>query len=240
MRGDARCRYDRHVGEPARRRAPSLAGKLPRIIRPRDLPRASRPVDVPQPEHSHLPGWVRKVHAEAAPIFGDMLAQLEGEDKTKLEERINATVAQISAGKFSNAWHYPTLIEQGFAAWARERNQKFESERTRRDMDGKRKRLTAAVRDPLSKLSTETASKLARAVTSARDPEALEAAELEVNRAVDAAQSADTRRRDREISKTRDRISRSAPKSRSSKSSEPETESWQDVLRRLTESGTPS
>ena len=225
------------MGEPARRRAPSIAGKLPRIIRPRDLPRASRPVDVPQPEHPHLPGWVRKIHAEAAPIFGDLLAQLEGEDKTQLEERISATVAQINTGKFSNAWHYPTLIDQGFAAWARERNQKFESERARRELDGKRKRLTAAVRDPLSKLSTETASKLARAVTSAREPEAMETAEIEVNRAIEAAQSADSRRREREISKTRERISRSAPKS---KSAEPETESWQDVLKRLTETGTAS
>jgi len=180
---------------------------------------------------------VRKVHTEAAPIFGDLLAQLDGEDRAKLEQRIAATVAQINTGKFSNTWHYPTLIEQGFASWARERNQKFEAERARRDMDGKRKQLTAAVRDPLSKLSTETASKLARAITSAREPEALGVAELEVNRAIEAAQSADNKRREREISKTRERISRSAPKS---KSSEPETESWQDVLKRLTETGTAS
>jgi hypothetical protein len=225
------------VGEQTRRRAPSIAGKLPRIIRPRDLPQAPRPADVPQPEHAHLPGWVRKVHADAAPIFGDLLAQLEGEDKTKLEERITATIAQINAGKFSNAWHYPTLIEQGFASWARERNQKFESDRARRDMDGKRKQLTAAVRDPLSKLSTVTASKLARELASAREPEAMEAVELEVNRAIESAQSADNRRREREISKTRDRITRTAPKS---KSKPEQPESWQDVLKRLTETGTPS
>jgi hypothetical protein len=194
---------------------------------------------VPQPEHPHLPGWVRKIHAEAEPIFGDLLAQLDGEDKTALEGHIAATVAQINAGKFSNAWHYPTLIEQGFASWARERNQKFESERARRDMDGKRKRLTVAVRDPLSKLSTETASKLSRALTSARDPEALTAAELEVNRAIESAQSADNKRREREISRTREKISRSAPKSKSKAPAEVQ-ESWQDVLKRLTETGTPS
>jgi hypothetical protein len=189
-------------------------------------------VEIAQPEHPHLPGWVRKAHADAAPIFGDLLAQLDGEEKSALEARITATITQISSGKFSHAWHYPALIEQGFASWARERNQKFEAARARTDMDGKRKRLTAAVRDPLSKLSTETASKLSRALTSARDPEALAAAEAEINHAIESAQSADNKRREREISRTRERISRSAPKS---KAPAEVTETWQDVLRRLTE-----
>ena len=207
-------------------------------MRPRDLPQAAKAVEIPYPEHAHLPGWVKRVHGQASPIFSDILAQIDDPERSAVLERIQKTVEQISAGKFSQAWQYPAIIEQGSQAWARGRNARLQEEQAHRALDNKRKQLTAAVRDPLSRLSNEATSRLSKALTSARDPEAFSAVAGEIERALEAAKNTAEKRRDREIERTRDRISKAVPKSKTAAKTQ---ESWQDVLKRLTaDSGTPT
>src|SRR5258708_35867000 len=85
----------------------------PRIVRPAGIAKASKPIELPDPEHSHLPGWVRRVLGQAAPVLGDLLSELKGPARVQLMLEVTVLGKQVSSGKFSQAWHYQTVIDRG-------------------------------------------------------------------------------------------------------------------------------
>jgi hypothetical protein len=76
-------------------------------------------------------------------------------------------------------------------------------------------------------------SRLGRALRNAASAEEIADVETEVRQAVESARSVQDRKRDREITKTRTKIQRAAPRAQSRPVET--TETWQDVLRRLQE-----
>jgi len=204
----------------------------PRITRPQGLPRATRPGTVPNPDHHHLPGWVRRAHGQAQPILGDLLGTLEGDRRTELAGKVEALVATISSGKFSQAWLYPKVIEEGGALLEAQRREGAESSRARHAVETSRRRVSDQLRDHADRLTPDTSGRLNRALRSASDPEAVAAVAGEVERAVGSVRTMEERRRDREIGRTRAKIRRSLPKSAPVEAS---GETWQETLRRFAE-----
>jgi hypothetical protein len=219
------ARGDRSALPPA-----ALGPKLPRIVRPRGLNRAVRPADVPQPEHHHLPGWVRRVHGQARPILADLLGSLDGEPRQQYDSQVRELVGSISSGKFSQAWQYPKLIDDGQALLEEHRRGSEEEAKRRRGLETVRKRVSEQLRDQGGRLTPETSTRLQRSLRSANELTAVREVESELDQALSSARTVEERRRDREIDKTRERIRRSLPPGREV---EPPAESWQDVLRRI-------
>ena len=217
---------------PARSSGSGSQPKLPRILRPAGLPRAVRPGDVPQPEHHHLPGWVRRVHGQARPILGDLLGNLEGDARERYTRTVNGFIEQISAGKFSVAFQYPAVISEGEKLFNENREVAMAARRAQRSLETARKKATDLLREEQARLAPDVAARLSRTLRQASEVEEITAVEREIQGAVGAARSSEVRRRDREIDRTRSRILKSLP--RGSAPSEP-TESWQDVLRRFAE-----
>lgn len=205
----------------------------PRIVRPQGLPRASKPADIPAPDHHHLPGWVKRVYGQARPILADLVGGLDGDTRADFMNRIDVLTAGISAGKFSLAWNYPRLIDEGAAIFDKFRQENAELFRQRRNIENARRKASDLLRDAAGRLSGEANSRFVRDLRGATDLESIAAIESEVQAAVSQARSADDKRRDREIDRTRQRILKAVP--RSAAAVEPQ-ESWQDVLRRFAES----
>lgn len=200
---------------------------------PRTFPRADRPAPVPAPEHHHLPGWVRRDYARVRPALADLLALLDGSARDELQSRIDELTAGISSGRFSLAWRYPDVVEQGRRLYELQRAEHAERAQASRALDTARRRATARLRDAADMLSSEASSRLQRTVRSAPDLAAIAAAEAELERTVGNARTAHTRRRDKEIERTKARIRRSTP--RPAVVEQPAAETWQDVLRRFAE-----
>ena len=199
---------------------------------PRGFPRAERPGHVPAPEHHHLPGWVRRAHARARAPLADLLGLLDGERRDALAARVDELTAGINAGRFSLAWQYPQLIDEGRGLYEEQRRARAESDREARVLDSARRRAADRLRDGGGSVPAEVVSRLQRALRSAGDAAAIAAVDAEIDRTLAAAQDAGSRRRDREIERTRARIRRSLP--RTAPTAEP-GETWQDVLRRFAE-----
>jgi len=185
---------------------------------------------VPYPEHHHLPGWVRRAHAEARPALGDLLAQLQGEERARLQHRLDELTAAISAGRFSNAWQYPDLVSDGRAALERQRAAQADAERANRALETRRRRAGERLKDAAGQLPAEASARLTRSLRSAADDAAIAEVEAETDGALSSARLVSARRRDREIERTRSQLQRALPKSGAT---EPASESWQDVLRRF-------
>jgi hypothetical protein len=205
---------------------------FPPITRPVGLPRAAAAPSIPDPEHHHLPSWVRRAHGQARPILADQLALLTGDLHEEYLERINAFLARINSGKFSQAFQYAQLITDGQQLVDRQRRENADAARAQRAIDGVRRKVGDALRDAGERVPAETATRLHRQIRAATDVGTLRGVEAEVKQAVGAARGVADRRRDREISRTKSRIEKTAP--RGATAVEP-AQDWQEVLRRLQE-----
>jgi len=204
--------------------------RLPGILRPEGLAVAARPGEVPPPHHLHLPGWVRRAHGQARPILADLLGALAGEPRQRFTASVSELVEGISAGKFSLAWQYPRLIEEGWALVESQRRDAEEEARRRRGLESARRRVADQLRDAGPRLAPETASRLHRTLRSADGVDVIRGVATELDQAVAAVRTLEERRRDREIDRTRERLRRSLPRGADA---EGPSESWQDALRRI-------
>ncbi len=188
---------------------------------------------VPMPEHHHLPGWVRRAHAKARPELAELLGSLQGQARAEFLTKLDALVATISSGKFSQAWQYPEVIAEGRALQERQRAELAEAAKATRHLEGARRRAADRLRDAAELLAPDAAARLNRALRAASDEASIAAVEAEAMKALSTARSASNKRRDREIERTRARINRTLP--RAALEAESPTETWQDVLRRFAE-----
>jgi len=226
------------ISTPTDRRRPSGRAKprtevqpsFPTITRPVGLQRAATPPAVAEPQHHHLPAWVRRAYGQARPILSDQLAALSGESREQFERSIDDFTARISEGKFSQAFNYSQLIAHGQELVEQERRENAEAARAQRVVETARRHASDALRDASTRLSTDAAARLSKALKSASDVDSIKEVETEVRQAVDAARGVEERRREREISRTRSRIQKTTPRAASSPG---QPEDWQDVLRRL-------
>jgi hypothetical protein len=206
--------------------------QLPRIVRPQGLPHATRPVEPPAPEHHHLPGWVRRVHGQARPILADLLGNLSGPALDSFQSQLDTLIGGMSAGRFSLAWQYPTLIADGMQLFETHRRENAAQFAAQRALEQRRKKAGDALREAGGRLAPDVLARLNRALRSATSAEEIDAVTTEVEQSVAVARSNEERRRDREIDRTRSRIRKTLPRAAAV---EP-TETWQDVLRRFAES----
>jgi hypothetical protein len=232
------ARAPRGDRQPARRSsgAPSGAGRDRRTTAQRlgNFPRADKPANIPAPEHHHLPGWVRRDFARARPPLGNILALLEGEVRDQYAQRINELTEQISSGRFSLAWQYPDLVDEGRALYEKQRRETADSARSNRQVDTARRRVQDRIRDAADALGAEVAARLQRQLRSANDSAAIDAVAGELDGVATAAKTTAEKRREREIERTKARIMRSAAGAGAADPT-PQTETWQDVLRRFAE-----
>jgi hypothetical protein len=237
-----RTRAPRGERAAGRRTAASGDGAAARPARDRrttaqrlgNFPRADRPADIPAPEHHHLPGWVRRDFARARPPLSNILALLEGEVHDQYEKRIAELTEGISSGKFSLAWQYPDLVDEGRALYERQRRDTAENARANRQLDTARRRVIDRIRDAGDALPPDVSARLQRQLRSAGDAEAIAAVSTELDGMVSVAKSSAEKRREREIERTKARIMRSAAAAGAAAPT-PQTETWQDVLRRFAE-----
>jgi hypothetical protein len=199
-----------------------------------NFPRADRPADIPAPDHHHLPGWVRRDFARARPPLSNILALLEGDTKDAFATRINELTEGISSGKFSLAWQYPDLVDEGRTLYEKQRRETAESARANRQLDTARRRVQDRIRDAGDNLTADVAARLQRQLRSAGGPEAITAVASELDGVATAAKTTAEKRREREIERTRARIMRSAAAAGAA-DAPPQQETWQDVLRRFAE-----
>ena len=209
-----------------------VGATFPAIVRPSGVPHAPTPAPIPEPEHHHLPAWVRRAYAKAGPILADLAGSLEGDARERYMASINELTERISAGKFSQAFQYPQLIESGLALYDGQRQQREAAERARKALDGARRSVGETLRDAGPRLSSEASARLNKALRAASDQAAIDAVAAEARGAMDSAKALEERRREREISRTRTRIARTTPKNAAAADG---SETWQDVLRRLQE-----
>ncbi|MBV9100769.1 MAG: hypothetical protein JOZ46_03910 [Candidatus Dormibacteraeota bacterium] len=187
---------------------------------------------VAEPEHHHLPAWVRRAFGLARPILADELGSLSGDARGKLEDAIAELNSVISSGKFSQAFRYADLIALGERLLADQRREQAETARVQRTLEAARKRVNDQLRDAATQVPQETWSRLSKSLRSATDLEGISAVGEEVTASLSSARSVQERRREREIHRTRTRIQRSTPRSQTSA---PPAEDWVEVLRRLQE-----
>jgi hypothetical protein len=217
-------------GAPRAPAAPTSAPRLPRVIRPAGLLPASRPGEVPEPQHKHLPGWARRIHAQARPILADLLGGLSGDSRDHFAGQVAEQVAGISAGRFSLAWQYPQLIDAGWVLVRQAARDTEAAARRRQAVEGARRRVGEQLRDAQGRMTSEAAARLQQSLRAAEDVETIRAVGGELDQALNAARSLQERRRDREIDRTRERLRRSLPQAAVD---DGPAESWQDALRRI-------
>jgi hypothetical protein len=199
-----------------------------------NFPRADKPASIPAPEHHHLPGWVRRDFARARPPLSNILALLEGDARDQYERRVNELTEGISAGRFSLAWQYPDLVDEGRTLYDKQRRESADTARASRQLDTARRRVQDRIRDAADALTPDVAARLQRQLRTAADSAAINAVASELDGVATAAKSTAEKRREREIERTKTRIMRSAPGARAAAET-PQTETWQDVLRRFAE-----
>lgn len=175
---------------------------------------------------------MRRTHGQAQPILADQLGALEGERRAQLAQRVEELTRTISSGKFSQAWRYPQLIDEGQVLLEAQRRERAAASRQQHAVDTSRRRVGDQLREMTPRLPGDTATRLTRALRSANDQASIAAVSSEVERAVGTVRTAEERRRDREIDRTRARILRTLPRAAEA---EPSGETWQDQLRRFAE-----
>jgi hypothetical protein len=240
--GEAAAHGERPERSPSRRPAgagsgaPRQGGRDRRTTAQRlgNFPRADKPAAITAPEHHHLPGWVRRDFARARPPLSNILALLEGDLREQFGRRIAELTEGISAGKFSLAWQYPDLVDEGRALYERQRREQADTARASRQLDNARRRVQDRIRDAGDGLAADVAARLQRQLRSAASAEEINAVSTELDGVVTVARSSAEKRREREIERTRARIRRSAAAT-GAVAAEPEAETWQDVLRRFAE-----
>jgi hypothetical protein len=189
-------------------------------------------MEPPSPEHHHLPGWVRRVHGQARPILADLLGNLSGDSQDRFQASIDALVSGMSAGKFSLAWQYPRVINEGMELFENHRRENAELFKAARALDQRRKKAGDSLREAGARLAPDVLARLNRTLRTATTADEIDGVATEVEQSVAAARNNEERRRGREIDRTRTRIRKTLPRA---VAAEP-TETWQDVLRRFAES----
>ncbi len=200
---------------------------------PRGFPRADRPGIVPTPEHHHLPGWVRRDFARSRPALADLLGLLQGGERAAFESKVAELTSGISAGKFSLAWQYPALIEEGRALYEGQREHIAEMQRVARELERTRRNAGDRLRDAGDLLGADALTRLQRSLRAAGSAAAIAEVDAEVEKALAGARGTAGKRRQREIERTRKSILRTLPPSAAA--AEEPGETWQDVLRRFAE-----
>jgi hypothetical protein len=175
---------------------------------------------------------VRRAHGQARPILADLIGNLSGEPRQQFSAHVAALVEGMSSGKFSLAWQYPGLIDEGWALVVRQRAGAEEEAKRRRGLESARRKVADQLRDAGARLTPETATRLNRTLRTASGPDAIKEVAAELDHAVAAVRTLEERRRDREIDRTRERLRRSLPRSADA---EGPAETWQDSLRRIAE-----
>jgi hypothetical protein len=175
---------------------------------------------------------VRRAHGQARPILADLIGNLTGEPRQQFSAQVAELVEGMSAGKFSLAWQYPRVIDQGWALLERQRKDAEEEARRRRGLESARRRVADQLRDAGGRLAPETANRLQKTLRSADGVDAIKGVATELDQAVAAVRTLEERRRDREIDRTRERIRRALPRGAVA---EGPAETWQDALRRIAE-----
>ena len=230
------AKHPRRPANPGGSGAPTNGARDRRTTAQRlgNFPRADNPAPIPAPDHHHLPGWVRRDFARARPPLSNILALLEGDARDQFSQRITELTDGISAGRFSLAWQYPDLVDEGRTLYEKQRRDGAETARVSRQLDGARRRVQDRIRDAADQLGPDVAAKLNRQLRSANDTDAINAVGSELDGVATAAKTTAEKRREREIERTRARIRRSAAVTGTPQAA-PETETWQDVLRRFAE-----
>ena len=175
---------------------------------------------------------MRRAHGQARPILADLIGNLSGEPRQQFSGHVAALVEGMSTGKFSLAWQYPSLIDEGWALVVRQRADAEEEAKRRRGLESARRKVADQLRDAGARLTAETATRLNRTLRSADGPDAIKEVATELDHAVAAVRTLEERRRDREIDRTRERLRRSLPRGADA---EGPAETWQDSLRRIAE-----
>ncbi|MFN2581717.1 MAG: hypothetical protein ABR498_03130 [Candidatus Dormibacteria bacterium] len=206
--------------------------KFPVINRPATLPHSSSSPAVTEPQHHHLPAWVKRAYGQARPILADQLAALSGDVRERYAHDVDQLTARISAGKFSQAFNYQQLIEHGQQLVDDQRREQAEQARAQRVLDSAKRHASDMLKDGAGRIAAETMSRLHKSLRSATDVERVHAIEAEVKEALASARGVEERRREREISRTRSRIQKATPRFAAAVD---QSEDWQDVLRRLQE-----
>jgi hypothetical protein len=173
---------------------------------------------------------VRRAHGQARPILADLIGSLVGEPRQRFAAQVGELVEGMSAGRFSLAWQYPRLIDEGWALVGQQRREIEEEARRRRGLESARRRVADQLRDAGARLTPETTNRLHRTLRSADDVDAIKGVATELDQAVAAVRTVEERRRDREIDRTRERIRRALPRGATA---EGPAETWQDALRRI-------
>ncbi len=235
-RSDGRAKRAPRATAPGGRapRQPAANGNRTTAQRLGNFPRADRPADIPAPEHHHLPGWVRRDFARARPPLSNILALLEGDARQEFKDKIDELTKGISAGRFSLAWQYPDLVDEGRTLYEKQRRESAESARANRQLDTARRRVQDRIRDAADQLGADVSARLQRQLRNATDAEAINAVAQELDGVATAAKSTAEKRREREIERTRARIRRTAAAAGTADAA-PQNETWQDVLRRFAE-----
>jgi len=172
---------------------------------------------------------VRRAYSQAQPILADLIGSLEGEPRQELSGSVEGVTKLISAGKFSQAWRYPELIQNGQQLYEEQSRHKAQAQRAQRAVDAARRRATDLLRDSEVNLTQDTAARLNRELRSATTLDAVSEASERVKEAIASARATQEKRRDREIDRTRARIRRSP----AGAEVDGPADSWQDVLLRL-------
>jgi hypothetical protein len=175
---------------------------------------------------------VRREFGRVRPALAEVLGTLEGQERDQFRARVEELTTGISTGKFSLAFQYPELVNQGRELVERQRVELAERARLARALDAVRRRVSGRLRDAGDLLSADARSRLQRSLRSATDEAGIAAVDAELDQVVGSAINAHSRRRDREIERTRARILRATPRTAEV---EPPAETWQDVLRRFAE-----
>jgi hypothetical protein len=163
------------------------------------------------------------------PPLGDLLVLLDPPARDELRSRLDELTAGISSGRFSLAWQYPALVAFGREEYEKQQRVQAVAASARRGLEAARRRLSESIRG--AGVAAEAGARLQRALRDAESEDAVAAVESELNQLTVASRSAQDRRREREIERTRSRIRRAAPHTDAGEPSE----SWQDVLRRFSE-----
>jgi hypothetical protein len=175
---------------------------------------------------------VRRAHGQARPILADLIGNLTGEPRQQFVAHVGELIDGMSSGKFSLAWQYPRIIDEGWALYEHQRRDAEEEARKRRGLETARRKVADQLRDAGARLTPETASRLHRTLRSADGVDAIRGVATELDQAVAAVRTLEERRRDREIDRTRERIQRALPRTAVA---EAPAETWQDALRRIAE-----
>ena len=176
---------------------------------------------------------MKRAYAQARPILADLLGSLEGPARDDLQRAVDDITERINSGKFSQAFQYPQLIATGMELYTQQRVANAERARAAHALDLLRRRGSDLLRDAGPQVPPDVTSRLSRSLRAAASPEEITEVENEVRQAVESARSVQDRKREREITKTRTKIQRAAPRALARPVET--TETWQDVLRRLQE-----